>query len=77
MNRPSHQKLGIIIENEVLKKLKLLTNINFKQCTFLNKIDKKFREIQRDFGPHTDYRHPEGAFFQTSQTFGLGQTNWT
>ena len=24
----------------------------------------------------TDYGHPERAFFQKSQTFGLGQTNW-
>ena len=28
-------------------------------------------------GIHTiDYRHPEKAFFQKSQTFGLGQINW-
>ena len=25
---------------------------------------------------HTDYGLPERAFFQKSQTFGLGQTNW-
>ena len=24
----------------------------------------------------TDYRHPERAFFQKFETFGLGQTNW-
>ena len=26
--------------------------------------------------PGTDYGHPEGAFFQKFETFGLGQTNW-
>jgi len=25
---------------------------------------------------HTDYGHPERAFFQKSQTFVLGQTFW-
>ena len=24
----------------------------------------------------TDYGHPERAFFQKFETFGLGQTNW-
>jgi hypothetical protein len=24
----------------------------------------------------TDYEHPERAFFQKSEIFGLGQTNW-
>ena len=24
----------------------------------------------------TDYGHPERAFFQKLETFGLGQTNW-
>ena len=24
----------------------------------------------------TDYGHPERAFFQKCETFGLGQTNW-
>ena len=24
----------------------------------------------------TDYGHPERAFLQKSETFGLGQTNW-
>ena len=25
----------------------------------------------------TEYEHPERAFFQKLETFGLGQTNWT
>ena len=25
---------------------------------------------------YTEYGHPERAFFQKSETFGLGQTNW-
>ena len=25
---------------------------------------------------NTDYGHPERAFFQKLETFGLGQTNW-
>ena len=27
-------------------------------------------------GDCTDYGHPERAFFQNIETFGLGQTNW-
>ena len=27
-------------------------------------------------GKFTDNGHPEGAFFQIFETFGLGQTNW-
>ena len=27
-------------------------------------------------GSGTDNGHPEGAFFQKFETFGLGQTNW-
>ena len=26
--------------------------------------------------PYTDNGHPERAFFQKFETFGLGQTNW-
>ena len=28
------------------------------------------------FHPGTDYGHPERAFFQKFEIFGLGQTNW-
>ena len=33
--------------------------------------DKKFSIVS-----NTDNGHPERAFFQTFETFGLGQTNW-
>ena len=31
---------------------------------------------KRSFHKDTDYGHPEAAFFQKSEAFGLGQTNW-
>ena len=33
--------------------------------------------LKFEMGRTTDYGHPERAFFQKSETFGLGQTNWT
>ena len=35
-----------------------------------------FMRNKADMIVHTDYGHPERAFFQKLETFGLGQTNW-
>ena len=32
--------------------------------------------VKAPMGQCTDYGHPERAFFQKFETFGLGQTNW-
>ena len=34
------------------------------------------RQIDREHHQGTDNGHPERAFFQKFETFGLGQTNW-
>ena len=36
----------------------------------------KQKETDRETEKSTDYGHPERAFFQKFEIFGLGQTNW-
>ena len=33
-------------------------------------------QFSHPLGMGTDYGHPERAFFQKFEIFGLGQTNW-
>ena len=49
------------ILSEILIKI---VQAEFSQCTYYS------------INANTDYGHPERAFFQKIETFGLGQTNW-
>ena len=42
----------------------------------INCYTQRFFPKKEKIPPTTDNGHPERAFFQKFETFGLGQTNW-
>ena len=46
------------------------------QSAATKKERKKMHKKTRETAKSTDNEHPERAFFQKFETFGLGQTNW-